>query len=408
MLLMLRVRVGVAARARAPCYFFCSEQAIISPYHHIIISRLIMKQAARAGAVETNALVALLLLGLSVAASFCWMLEALNAAEREAVLAEELAGIRWVGLVPCGQLGNHLWEMASAHGIARARNASLCIAFARASYMQALEWKSEKEAPVACPGWVWGAPSLHSDLYHLSRFKVVGLPDGDHYARHRPDLYVDAPARNILAQGCMQSWKYLDPTTPIPFRLKAMAAAAEWVAARGLTVAIHVRRGDKVGSEGNVLTPIPYYREAMAELQRRCPSAPSAHQQPPHRYVVVTDDPEWVRAQPFFRLHTHAVLSRREDPAFDMAVIAQCRHKILSIGTFGWWGAFFTDPGHNRSQAVLYPVSQMRGPNAPGFSNADYFPPHWTPVPLLLQHTTTAAAAAAAAADHDDDVMIIV
>jgi galactoside 2-L-fucosyltransferase 1/2 len=229
---------------------------------------------------------------------------------------------------------------------------------------------------------VWGAPSLASDLYHLSRFKVVGQPDTLHYARYRPDVYVDAPAPNILAQGCLQSWRYLDPVTPIPFRLKAMDAAGEWVAARGLTAAIHVRRGDKVVGDdnNNVPPPLRYYRMAMAELQRQFPS-PAAQ-----RYVVVTDDPEWVRAQPFFIAHTHALLSRREDPAFDMAVIARCRHKILSIGTFGWWGAFFTDPGHNRTQAVLYPTPQMR--DAAGFGNADYFPPHWT----ALAHDGTAEA----------------
>jgi hypothetical protein len=61
-----------------------------------------------------------------------------------------------------------------------------------------------------------------------------------------------------------------------------------------------------------------------------------------------------------------------------MAVISQCRHKILSIGTFGWWGAFMTDSGHNRSSAVIYPIPQMEKGSRAGFTKADYFPVHWT------------------------------
>jgi galactoside 2-L-fucosyltransferase 1/2 len=76
------------------------------------------------------------------------------------------------------------------------------------------------------------------------------------------------------------------------------------------------------------------------------------------------------------------VLSSRDDPAFDMAVISQCKHKIISIGTFGWWGAFLADTGGNRSSAVIYPVPQMPRKLEAGFNNEDYFPPHWTSIDL--------------------------
>jgi galactoside 2-L-fucosyltransferase 1/2 len=272
---------------------------------------------------------------------------------------------RWVAILLQCQLGNQLFMLASSHGLARARKARWCaVEGGWHSYAKDLEWPGA-EPPEECPGLVWGIPLLMNTWY-FSAFENVH--NGGLYATYTAHVFVNASARRAYMDGYLQSFKYFDPTTPVPFRLKQTMHAQAWVAARNATVAIHVRRGDQLLRKSNKIPPLAYYRRAL-ELLREL------FQVQVHVAVVATDDPEWVGKQKIFEgMH---VLSSN-DPAFDMAVISQCRHKILNIGTFGWWGAFLTDPGHNRSNAVIYPVPQLKSGSDAGLTENDYFPSHWT------------------------------
>jgi galactoside 2-L-fucosyltransferase 1/2 len=167
----------------------------------------------------------------------------------------------------------------------------------------------------------------------------------------------------------------------VPFHLRATWPARIWVRTQNRTAAIHVRRGDKLIDDGNVIPPPAYFELAINLLKSLWPGEEQ-------RFVVVTDDPWWVRRQPVF--DGMSVLSS-EDIGFDMAVISQCRHKILSVGTFGWWGAYLGDQGHNRTQTVIYPVPQMEGRLAPGFSNEDYFPQHWLSLDYSARYSSESA-----------------
>lgn len=275
---------------------------------------------------------------------------------------------RWVGVVLSHQLGNQLWMLASSHGIAAARKARWCVVYGDwRSYMDKLEWTAGGP-PHECPAMATGIPGL------LSTWSIHGftpIDNGDGYALYS-DVFIRTPATRIQACGFLQSYKYFDRAVPLPFRLKATIAAKRWVRARQITAAIHVRRGDKILAGDGIPPPLTYYSTALHTLRALFPGR--------HRFVVVTDDPAWAYEHSLFRgMH---VLSSRDDPAFDMAVISQCKHKIISIGTFGWWGAFLADTGGNRSSAVIYPVPQMPRKLEAGFNNEDYFPPHWTSIDL--------------------------
>ena len=114
-----------------------------------------------------------------------------------------------------------------------------------------------------------------------------------------------------------------------------------------------------------------YYYQAIETL---CLLFPHQTQ----RFVVATDDKAWVHGQLMFRgMH---VVSNAVNPSFDMAVIAACQHKIISVGTFGWWGAFMSDMGTNETSAVIYHLPQVEEIWKDGFHNEDYFPQHWTPL----------------------------
>ena len=272
---------------------------------------------------------------------------------------------KWVAVVLQYQLGNQLWVLASSYGIARARNAHWCaVQGSWHSYTQDLEWPSVMP-PVECPGVSWGIPVV-MDTWYMSAFTKI--QNGYMWATYTGDVFLNASAQHAYMDGLLQSFKYFDPITPVPFRLKQTMRARAWVAARNATVAIHIRRGDQLDRVGIRIPPLDYYRRALRLLRTLFPAQAFV-------VVVATDDPGWVRAQLLFR--GMYVLSSH-DPAFDMAVISQCRHKIISIGTFGWWGAYLSDPGHNRSNAVIYPMPQLERGAGGGFTEADYFPAHWT------------------------------
>lgn len=284
------------------------------------------------------------------------------------IYTEEKWRYRWVLAIPHQQLGNQLWIIASSYGIAKARGARWCILDCNGQYgkyLSYLEWIVD--APETCLNpyvWFW----ITDEFHYIPIFKLV--PENGKYATFNQE-YLEAPEPHIFLPGYLQSYKYFDKAHPLPFRLAATERAQEWVKARNITAAIHIRRGDKLHDEGNVITPPSYFPVAMSVLRTLFPRQ---HQ----IFVIVTDDPQWAREQSCF--HGMQMLNSVADAGFDMAVISACKHKILTIGTFGWMGAFIGDHHYqdNGTGIVVYPKAQMNSKQrTAGFKNEDYFPHHW-------------------------------
>ena len=80
---------------------------------------------------------------------------------------------------------------------------------------------------------------------------------------------------------------------------------------------------------------------------------------------MCSDDPEWVATQPLFK----GMATVDATPAQHMAILAACPHMILSVGTFSWWGAYFSkDSGFK----IYYSEH-----NSEAFVLADLYPPSW-------------------------------
>ena len=270
---------------------------------------------------------------------------------------------RWVGFVTRKQFGNQLWEIASTHGIAKSRNSRWCLidydgAFG-SKYAEYLQWTVQP--PETCPGLIW----LTHVFYYTPMLTAIG--DDGKYATYS-ERFIKSNSNRIRVDSYLQSFKYFDKLHPVPFILKATQIAQTWVKMRNINTAIHVRRGDKVGDNSNVVPPLSYFTLAISTLNELFP----LHGR---EFVVVTDDITWVgQNEPLKNMN----ILKSDDLGFDMAVISACQHKILSIGTFGWWGAFLNDTGNNSTSAVIYPTIQMQGSLKDGFNNDDYFPAHWT------------------------------
>jgi hypothetical protein len=264
------------------------------------------------------------------------------------------ASERWVGFENqrC-QFGNQLWLLASTYGIAKARKAKWCVIDGGGigKYYSYLEWT--ENAPERCP---------ESVLFQYTS-QLVSVGDGGKFAGYSSN-YLNSRSPSIRADGCLQSFKYFDKVNPIPFRLRSAPGARVWVRERAITTAIHIRRGDKMGDHLNIVPPVSYFEMAVDLLKQLVPGDG-------HIFVLVTDAPAWVHGIPFF---SGMYVLSSDDPSFDMAVISECQHKILSIGTFGWWGAFLND---NSTSVVIYPALQFVAAESAGFYGSDYFPAHW-------------------------------
>ena len=261
--------------------------------------------------------------------------------------ADPNASAEWTLVRLHAGLGNQMFQFASATGIAQARKSRLCIIgrFELSALAQAVEFL--------------GA--------------VQNCEDQDRVMYEEESGFATFDQRLMNLRGTvhvatfLQSYKYFDR---IPFRLKTEQWAARWVKAKGVTVGIHVRRGENARNQevgGRVAPPI-YFEYCLQLLKVRYGT---------FRTVVVSDDPDWVEAQPIF---VGAIVRRGGSAAEDMAVLTACTHVVASIGTFGWWAMrlksqpgdcfYYADPWNYTI------VPQYRSQ----FTAADHFLPEWNGV----------------------------
>jgi hypothetical protein len=102
-------------------------------------------------------------------------------------------------------------------------------------------------------------------------------------------------------------------------------------------VAVHVRRGDFIGTFLEVTTP-RYFREAVRLVtENESPNRPA--------FFVFSDGMDWCR-ELFGDLDERIVYAGNNDNdrgAADLFLMSRCHHFILSNSTFGYWASFLSD-----------------------------------------------------------------
>lgn len=140
----------------------------------------------------------------------------------------------------------------------------------------------------------------------------------------------------------------------------------------GTPVSLHVRRGDYVSNSRNaaildICTP-DYYSRAVDHLASIVSDM---------RLVIFSDDIEWVLSNiPESRsaLYLSSCLSDSGQtllPSQEMALMASCRHHIISNSTFSWWGAYLNP----RAEKLV--VAPSRWTNGSEFDHKNILPPDW-------------------------------
>ena len=195
--------------------------------------------------------------------------------------------------------------------------------------------------------------------------------------------------QNILVDGWLQSFKYFEDVKDEvrqqftfvdrlqtyvkdfhagPVRNKALQLWPELGKNKNeyVTVGLHSRRGDMVhNSAGMTSPPVSYYVNAMKYFKNLYKHV---------LFVFVTADVKWAKAE--FKNFTDILLPSSRKVGEDMAIIASCDHTIVSVGSYGWWGAWLAN-----GTTVYYnnwprPKSRCRF----WLTDADYFPAHWIPI----------------------------
>ncbi len=271
-----------------------------------------------------------------------------------------------------GGLGNQMFQYAAARQLADLRGTELTLD------LSAFERPPRGQT----------ARSYELDCFHvrasLSRTPVVASTPWQRarQLRRGPRRVVEsgfpfepavlaAPADCHLL-GYWQSERYFEAvaeTIREDFRFRSPLGEARRAIAERLdpgSVSVHVRRGDyvsdpRIGARHGLLSA-EYYRRAAARIGESVEA--------PH-FMVISDDPEWCRAQLALGYPTTVVDSLPRSGCEDLQLMSLCAQHLIANSSFGWWGAWL---GRNPEKTVIAPERWFATDE---LDTRDLYPPGW-------------------------------
>ena len=105
------------------------------------------------------------------------------------------------------------------------------------------------------------------------------------------------------------------------------------------SVAIHVRRSDKVNNKGFFASDGNYINHAVTKIK-------SLTQEP--QFFVFSDDIQWCREN----LSDNFTFIDGQTAQQDLALMSQCKHVIMGPSTFSWWAAWLNN---NPNKIIIAP-----------------------------------------------------
>ena len=134
--------------------------------------------------------------------------------------------------------------------------------------------------------------------------------------------------------------------------------------ATGLSISLHVRRGDYLTLNAHVLCDQAYYTAALARVLDGLPGTPTVY--------VFSDDPGWAKEN--LPLPCEKIVVDFNGAATDyedMRLMSLCQHNIIGNSSFSWWAAWLNTHANKR---VAGPANWFGDPN---LSNPGILPPDW-------------------------------
>lgn len=138
---------------------------------------------------------------------------------------------------------------------------------------------------------------------------------------------------------------------------------------------MHVRRGDYLGDHANLgfrVAPAQFFTVARSMFRTWY-----AHVQ----FILISNDMPWTMQQ----ITGSDIMYAPEATApNDLALMAHADHMVVSVGTFGWWGAFLSQSGNPRGRVIYYRDLMIYENETRNmyyqYNEASYQHPNWVPI----------------------------
>ena len=194
--------------------------------------------------------------------------------------------------------------------------------------------------------------------------------------------------KNVLIKGYLQSWKYFKNVEQdvrrqfqmqkqfVDFAKEHMRTVVDtrarrlWPNGRYTTeyvsVGIHVRRGDMVMNHnryyGYTLPSRTYFTKAMEYFMSKYSRV---------IFIVISTSTYWVRSN--IPIENNILIPSPGEVGNDFAVLLECNHVIISVGSFSWWAGWL-----NNGTVVYYADYPKPGSKLDSnIKKEDYFMPNW-------------------------------
>ncbi|ELT91596.1 hypothetical protein CAPTEDRAFT_37345, partial [Capitella teleta] len=228
-----------------------------------------------------------------------------------------------------GRLGNQMFEFASLVGIGLSNNISVVIPPGLSSLRMIFNMTE-------CQ-----FPTMNKD--ELGRYYNLNISKSMGYDARFKDIRQHINHSETLLKGFLQSYKYFHEHEHFIRRCYQFTRSYKdntrkimrlRIPKNRTVVGIHVRRGDfldaKSQSRGLSVANLSYYYKAMDLMQEKYPNA---------FFIVASDDMKWAKEN----LNSRASMSPFQNTFYDLALLANCQHSIISSGTFSWWAGWLAN-----------------------------------------------------------------
>lgn len=251
-----------------------------------------------------------------------------------------------------GRLGNQLFMVASATGIAKSIGEDAKFPFWK--YSHYFKGKFLSTQRISSP------IKVKEIAYHYT-----------------PDYWtteiIRNPGRIVSLEGWLQSEKYWEPYKAeikelFEFKddIKANLLTKYAEAFRKPTIAISIRRGDFVDNANYAQLPISYY---IGALVKHFPNYKD------YNIFCFSDDISYCRHH--FECLDNVYYPFAAQDIEQLCLMTMCDNFIISQSTFSWWGAYL---GQKPNSIVVRPNYNLDGPLLAANSEKDFWPTTWTKI----------------------------
>ncbi len=176
------------------------------------------------------------------------------------------------------------------------------------------------------------------------------------------------PARLSGYWQCPKYFRGIEPVIRRDFAFKNISVRNRKIAKQiesESSVSIHIRRTDYLVPGRDWICDLDYFRRALSQLVSLWGRELTCY--------IFSDDLAWVKTSfcPEFKT-VFVDWNSGIESGYDMWLMSQCQHNIISNSTFSWWGAWL----NNRpDKIVIGPRKWTHDEN-----NAEIMPPNWQTV----------------------------